>query len=73
MPRKKKPKPQADQPPDPLAYFRYAGYFTPEMNRRAREAGCRTIKDKSDWFDRQYGGGSQREENHMHAPHRRWN
>jgi hypothetical protein len=60
MPRKKKPKPQT--------FEEYAGYGTPEMRRRAIEAGCRTVAEMADWFDRNYGERPQREQNRDWPP-----
>ncbi len=60
MPRKKKP--------DAYDYDSYAGLSSIEMIRRARAAGCQTMKEVGEWIDRSYGATSDREENHIEAP-----
>lgn len=57
MPRKTKRK-------SPQSYDEYAGFGTPEMRRRAIEAGCKTVAEYCEWFDKHYG----RDQNRFHAP-----
>jgi toxin HigB-1 len=39
----------------PQTYAEYAGFYSEEMQRRAKEAGCRNTAEIMDWLDRNYG------------------
>jgi hypothetical protein len=52
------------KPPKRQSYAEYAGFFTPEMRRRAKAAGCITIMEVAEWLDRHYG----RDQNHSSIP-----
>jgi len=39
----------------PQTYWEYAGLGTPEMKRRAKEAGCLTDKEVNEWLNYTYG------------------
>lgn len=52
----------------PQTYEQYAGYATSGMRRLAIEAGCRTIAEMEEWWDKHYGRSSQREQNRSERP-----
>lgn len=47
-------------------YEQYAGFG--QMRQRAIEAGCRTVAEMSEWFDKNYGDRSEREKNRPCSP-----
>jgi hypothetical protein len=61
MPRKKKK-------PDAYDYASYADLASPEILRRAKAAGCETLKEVGEWLDMHYGAVSCREQNNLSAP-----
>lgn len=45
---------------EPQTYEEYAGFYTSEMRQRAREAGCETQLEISDWLHEHYGRDQNR-------------
>lgn len=56
-------------PPEkkPQTYAEYAGFDTDEMQRRAKDAGCRNTAEIMDWLDRNYG---KDQNGNIHPPYR---